>query len=414
MKVLVINSGSSSIKYKVFDCDDHDRVLVKGIVERIGLPNPVLKCNCDQMQSKNCHDIILCGGRNKIEIPDHVAALNLICKLLLDERCPIIKDLSEIAGVGHRVVHGGEYFSAPELITTDVIEKIRLCARLAPLHNPPAIRGIEAVSKAFPGVPQVAVFDTAFHHTIPQKAYMYGIAKELYTKHGIRKYGFHGISVQHAVERFAALTRRPRDASNLVVLHLGSGCSVTAVRGGRSVDTSMGFTPLEGLVMGTRSGDVDPGLLLYLLREGGMSVEALEQRLNRESGLLGLSRSTADARLLVEAAAAGDARADFALDVFAYRARKYIGAYLAVLGRVDAVVFTGGIGEHQPEIRRRIIDGLEPLGIGADPRRNAGATEGDASIGAPGGPIAVEVIAADEERVLAAEARRLMHTGSDK
>lgn len=323
-------------------------------------------------------------------------------------------EVEQIAAIAHRIVHAGAQ-PGPARLTPALRDVIERSVSFAPLHDTAALAGIAAAERLVaPSVPQFAVFDTSFHHDLPAVAAAYALPGDLIARFGVRRYGFHGISVQHAVERFAALTRRPRDASNLVVLHLGSGCSVTAVRGGRSVDTSMGFTPLEGLVMGTRSGDVDPGLLLYLLREGGLSVEALEQRLNRESGLLGLSRSTADARLLVEAAAAGDAHADFALDVFAYRARKYIGAYLAVLCRVDAVVFTGGIGEHQPEIRRRIIDGLEPLGIGVDPRRNAGATEGDASIGAPGGPIAVEVIAADEERVLAAEARRLMQTGSDK
>lgn len=321
-------------------------------------------------------------------------------------------EIGQIAAVSHRVVHAGPQ-PGPALLTPELRAAIERSASFAPLHDAAALAGIAAADRLVgPGVPQFAAFDTSFHHDLPAEAATYALPADLAAKYGLRRYGFHGISLQHVVARFAELCGRAPRETNLVVLHLGSGCSATAIRGGRSADTSMGFTPLEGLVMGTRSGDIDAGILLYLLREVRMGVDDLDRVLNRESGLLGLSGSSADVRALLEAEAAGDVRARLALDVFAYRIRKYIGAYFAVLGRVDAVVFTGGIGEHQPEIRARIVDGLAPLGVELDAAQNAAAVAGDAAIGARGARVSAYSIATDEERVLASEAKRLMNAGS--
>lgn len=402
MKILVLNSGSSSIKYKVFDCDNNYKVLVKGQVERIGLPNPVLKCTCDHARA-NCHEIIL-GRRSKIEVPDHVAAMSLICKLLLDERCPIIQDLSEIAGVGHRVVHGGEYFSESVVIDAQVLDRIRQCARLAPLHNPPAIRGIEAVTQAFPDAHQVAVFDTAFHSSIPKKAYLYGIPKELYTKHGIRKYGFHGISHQYISHRAAELLEKNIADTRIITCHLGNGSSITAVNAGKSVDTSMGLTPLGGVMMGTRSGDLDPYIPLFMIKELGMTAEEVERKLNKESGLEGIC-NFADVRDIERRAAEGDPDAELALDMFAYRVARYIGGYAMVMGGVDAIAFTGGIGEKDAEMRLRILRDAGHLGVEIDPELNARA---ERIISTSRSRVAVMVIPTDEELVIARDTARLI------
>jgi acetate kinase len=404
MKILVINSGSSSIKYKVFDCDGKtEKVLARGMVERIGLPNPQLKCTCDLSQNPNCNDIIL-GGRTKIEIPDHVAAMNLICKLLLDERCPVVSDLQEIVGIGHRVVHGGEYFSSSVVIDHENLDRIRQCARLAPLHNPPAIRGIEAVVKAFPAATQVAVFDTAFHSSIPKKAYLYGIPKELYTKHGIRKYGFHGISHQYISERAAEIMGRDIADTKIITCHLGNGSSITAVKGGKSVDTSMGLTPLGGVMMGTRSGDLDPYIPLFMIKELGMSADEVERTLNKQSGLEGIC-NFADVRDIEARAKDGDPDAELALEMFAYRVARYIGGYAMVMDGVDAIAFAGGIGERDPAMRQRILKHAGYLGVTLDPELNA---RGEVRISAPGSKVTVLVIPTDEEKVIARETARLV------
>lgn len=403
MKILVVNSGSSSIKYKVFDCSQGDKVLAKGIVERIGLPNPILRCSCESIQSSTCNDTIV-GGRTKLEVPDHLAAMGVICNLLLDPRCPIIKDLSEIAAVGHRVVHGGEYFSDSVIIDDEVFERIRECARLAPLHNPPAIRGIEAVTKAFPDAPQVAVFDTAFHSSIPKKAYLYGIPMELYTKHGIRKYGFHGISHQYISRRAAEILGKPVENTKIITCHLGNGSSITAVKGGKSVDTSMGLTPLGGVMMGTRSGDLDPYIPIFMIKELGMTADEVERKLNKESGLEGIC-NFADVRDIERRVSEGDPDAELALEMFAYRVARYVGGYAMVLDGVDAIAFAGGIGEKDPEMRLRILREAGYLGVKIDPELNA---RSERIISAPDSKVAVMVIPTDEELVIARDTHRLV------
>jgi acetate kinase len=408
MKILVLNSGSSSIKYKVFDCEQDDKVLAKGQVERIGLPNPILRCSCDLSKDPNCNDIIL-GGRGKLEIPDHTAAMGLICKLLLDERCPIIKDLSEIAGVGHRVVHGGEFFSESVVIDDEVKEKIHECARLAPLHNPPALRGIEAVSREFPNAVQVAVFDTAFHASIPKKAFLYGIPKELYTKHGIRKYGFHGTSHLYVSRRAAEILGKPIEDTKIITCHLGNGSSITAVRGGKSVDTSMGLTPLGGVMMGTRSGDLDPYIPIFMIKELGMTADEVERKLNKESGLEGIC-NFADVRDIERRVTEGDPDAELALEMFAYRVARYIGGYAMVLDGVDAIVFTGGIGEKDAEMRTRILRNAGYLGVKVDAQLNARA---ESNIASKDSRVAALVIPTDEEKVIARDTARLVEASQE-
>ena len=408
MKIVVLNSGSSSVKYKVFDCTEGDKVLAQGIVERIGLPNPMVRCSCECSTSRNCIDLIL-GGRDKLEVPDHTAAINLICKLLLDEHCPIIKDLSEIAGVGHRVVHGGEYFSESVVIDEEVTERIRECARLAPLHNPPALRGIEAVNKVFPDAVQVAVFDTAFHASIPKKAFLYGIPMELYTKHGIRKYGFHGTSHLYVSRRAAEILGKPLEDTKIITCHLGNGSSITAVRGGKSVDTSMGLTPLGGVMMGTRSGDLDPYIPLFMIKELGMTPDEVERKLNKESGLEGIC-NFADVRDIERRVREGDPDAELALDMFSYRVARYIGGYAMVLDGVDAIVFTGGIGEKDAEMRVRILRNAAFLGVRLDPELNARA---ETNVATKDSSVAVLVIPTDEEKVIARDTARLVEASQE-
>jgi len=308
----------------------------------------------------------------------------------------VLKDLDEIGAIGHRVVHGGEKISSSVAVDDGVISVIQEYCEFAPLHNPPNLAGLRAALDRFPGKPQVAVFDTVFHGSLPPKAYLYPIPYELYREHHVRRYGFHGTSHSYVSQRAAEmLGARPADC-NLVTLHLGNGCSAAAVRGGKSVDTTMGFTPLEGLMMGTRCGDIDPALIFFFIQELGMEPGAVNEMLNRQSGLLGLSGVANDMRHVLEAAQGGNERAELALEVFCYRVKKCIGAYHAVLGRLDAVVFTAGIGENSPEIRRRSCLGLEPLGICLDDAKNSSAVGQEVDISAEGSPIRVLVVPTDE------------------
>ena len=357
-RVLVLNCGSSSVRYKLFDGDD---VTAKGHVERIGED----------------------GG----EAADHLSAL----RDLLDRL-----DLSGLAAVGHRVVHGGERFTSATVITDKVVSAVEELVPLAPLHNPGALTGIRVARKLLPDVPQVAVFDTAFHQTLPEHAYTYAVPLEWRDEHRIRRYGFHGTSHAFVSGEAARLLGKPVEELDAIVLHLGNGASATAVRGGRSVDTSMGLTPLEGLVMGTRSGDLDPALHAHLHRQLGWSLEQIDQRLNRESGLKGLSGHN-DFRELERLCAEGDEHAQLAFDVYCYRIRKYVGAYYAVLGHVDAVVFTAGVGQHAPDVRAASLAGLERLGIAVDPARNEAPLHGPAVVSPEGAEVAVLVIPTNEE-----------------
>ncbi|MBS2537508.1 acetate kinase [Catenulispora sp. NF23] len=378
-QVLVLNSGSSSIKYRLIDMDDRAR-LADGTVERI--------------------------GESAGSVADHAAGMDVVLGALKGRL-----DRSRLAAVGHRVVHGGDRFRGPTLIDDEVCDAIRELIPLAPLHNPANLTLIEAARSAFPDTPQVAVFDTAFHQTLPDYAYTYAIPKEWRTDLGVRRYGFHGTSHQYVSRRAAAMLGREPEEVNMIVLHLGNGASVCAVREGKSVDTSMGMTPLEGLVMGTRSGDLDPAVSAYIARQSGQSAEQIDQTLNKASGLLALAGSN-DMRDVDTAAAKGEEAARLALDVYCYRIRKYIGAYLAALGRVDAVAFTAGIGENSATVRAGALLGLEHLGISVSPKRNAQESKQERYISPYWAQTAVLVVPTDEEIEIADQALQVLgHAG---
>lgn len=380
MNVLVLNCGSSSIKYKLFDMPAGN-VLAKGGLTRIG------EAGVDS-------------------VPDHRAAVARMIEELTDPVSGAIASVAEIDACGHRVVHGGEACSGSRLIDDDLVALIESFADLAPLHNPPNLTGIRELQRVLGDRPQVACFDTAFHQTIPEHAYRYALPESLYREHRIRRYGFHGTSHRYIAARAQAVLAVPREQADLITCHLGNGCSITAVKGGRSVDTSMGFTPLEGVMMGTRSGSFDPAVLLYLQGKG-CSGEALDRMVNKESGLLGVSGVSNDVRDLEAAAAGGNARAKLALAMFAYQVRKTIGAYLAVLGGCRAIVLTGGIGENAAAMRARILGGLDGLGIVLDSERNAAGETGERDVATPASPVRILVIPTDEERAIAEETFRV-------
>ncbi len=404
MKVLVLNSGSSSIKFKVFDADGGQEIRANGVAERIGLSGATVRY-CFRLRDGARYTSCFMRTPAKMDVPNHTAAIELICKLMMDPEAGIINSVDEIVGIGHRVVHGGERFVDSVLIDGSVKAGIEDCARLAPLHNPPALRGIEAAEENFPNTPQVAVFDTAFHHTMPQWAYLYGIPKRLYEDYGIRKYGFHGTSHKYVSEKGAEMLGRPAAETKIITCHLGNGSSITAVKGGKSVDTSMGLTPLGGVMMGTRSGDLDPYIPLFMIKELGMTVDEVERTLNRESGMEGICRH-ADVRDVEELVTQGDLDSELALNMFAYRIARYIGGYAMVMGGVDAIVFTGGIGEKDPLMRQRILKSAGYLGVKLDPEKN----ERNASdVSAPDAQVKALVIPTNEELVIARETLKIVH-----
>ncbi len=391
MKVAVINSGSSSIKYEVFDARDCT-VMAAGLIEKIGSAAGRLRqrrVRSDGTVDEQTHTKFLANHREAFE---------LMAEVNKSDR--IIKDDAELLGIGHRVVHGGETFREPVLIDASVIAAIRQLVPLAPLHNPSNLLGIEAARIRFPGVPQVAVFDTAFHQTMPPAAYRYAVPHELYEKHRVRKYGFHGSSHGYVAKEASKHLGVPLSDANLIILHLGNGASAAAIRGGRSIDTSLGMTPLEGLVMGTRCGDIDPSLPFYVMRETGRKPEEVEDLLNRESGLKGICGAS-DMREVLERAAKGNERAELAIEMFCYRIRKYIGAYVAVLGKLDAVVFTGGIGENAAVVRERACEGLKHLGIGIDTGKNRAVKGSVMEVQQEGLPVKVLVVRTNEELEIA-------------
>jgi acetate kinase len=360
MKILVLNSGSSSIKYQLFDM--HTRtVLASGIIEQIG-----------ERQSRLTHQTRSAQG-NMVEIiktaavADHLAGFQLIGDVLKDSGA--LRDTGELSGIGHRIVHGGEAFKAPTLINKAVIDTIRQLSPLAPLHNPANLLGVEVAMQRAPQVPHVAVFDTAFHQSLPEPAYRYAIPHDLYEAHHVRRYGFHGTSHGYVAKQAASMLDRPMDSLNLITLHLGNGASAAAIKEGRCLDTSMGMTPLEGLIMGTRCGDIDPAIIFYLKRKTGLTRDAVESLLNKDSGLKGIC-GIVDMREVIESAQSGDSRAKLAIEMVCYRIKKYIGAYYAVLGRLDALVFTAGIGEKSALIRAGACQGLSHLGLEVDPAKN--------------------------------------------
>lgn len=388
MKVLVINAGSSSVKYHLYNMPQPE-VLAHGVVERIGEKSSELS----HFFNGKTHTV-----QKKVE--DVGKAMEIILETLTGKDVGVIQDFSEIGAVGHRVVHGGEEFTYSVNIDEKVIASIEKFADLAPLHNPPNLAGIRAMQRRIPDAKQVACFDTAFHATIPKAAYMYALPYELYEKYGIRRYGFHGISHRYVARRAAARMDRGKYNINVITCHLGNGCSITAVKQGRSIDTSMGFTPLEGVPMGTRSGDLDPSILFYL-GDKGYDVKALKELCNKKSGLLGISGVSNDVRNLVELAGQGNSRAQLAIDIFCYRIKKYIGVYCAVLDTVDAVVFTGGIGENAMFLRQQICAGLTQLGIQLDEETNKTVVAKEAEISTKDSRVKVFVIPANEQVAIA-------------
>ena len=396
MKVLVLNCGSSSIKYKLFNMDTHT-VMVQGGVEKIGLPDSFL-----QIKLSN-------GEKVKIEqpMPEHTVGIQLILNSLVDKQIGCIASLEEIQAVGHRVVHGGEKFNKSVLITPEVKEMIVKCVELAPLHNPANLKGIEAIETALPGVPQVAVFDTAFHKTIPDEAYMYAIPYELYEKYAIRRYGFHGTSHRYVSARVCEYLGIDPNTTKVITAHIGNGGSCTAVLNGKSVDTSMGLTPLEGLMMGTRAGDMDLGAATYIMEKENLSTTEFSNLMNKKSGLLGVSGVSSDARDIENAVQAGNERADLARRIFIYRVKKYIGAYAAAMNGVDVIVFTGGIGENDAYIRAEVTKGLTYLGIDFDESKNAVRGE-EAILTTPESKVKVCIIPTDEEWMIASDTQALI------
>jgi acetate kinase len=388
MNILVVNAGSSSVKYHLYNMPQAE-VLARGVVEKIG-----------QEDSKFSH---LANGRTHVRqtrAENVEGAMELILQTLVRKDVGVLKSLSEIGGVGHRVVHGGEEFTGSVIIDGSVIASIEKFADLAPLHNPHNLAGIRAVQRRVPEVRQVACFDTAFHASIPRIAYMYALPYELYERYRIRRYGFHGISHRYVARRAAAIMGREKYDINAITCHLGNGCSITAVKQGRSFDTSMGFTPLEGVPMGTRSGDLDPAILFYL-GDKGYDINQLKMMCNKKSGLFGISGVSNDVRNLVELAEGGHDRAKLAIDVFCYRIKKYIGAYAAVLGVVDALVFTGGIGENAVFLRRQICTDLSQIGVELDQAANRAATAIETQISAEDSRIRVFVIPTNEQAAIA-------------
>lgn len=392
MKILVLNSGSSSIKYQLFLMPE-EKVIAKGLLERIGEKSSSLN-----HENEN--------GSRKIskKVKNHEDGLHLIAATLTDNKYGVISSLGEISAIGHRVVHGGEAFSASTKINQKVIRAIGKYSSLAPLHNPPNLAGIKAASRLMPGKAQAAVFDTAFHQTMPPRAYLYALPYELYSRHHVRRYGFHGTSHRYIAGRTAELLKKPSGKLNLITCHLGNGCSMAAVRNGVSVDTTLGLTPLEGLVMGTRPGDVDPGIIIFLGRQLGMKMAEINAMLNKKSGLLGISGVSNDIRDISKKAERGNKKAALALEIFSYRIKKYIGAYTAVLGRVDAVSFSGGIGENAFFLRSAICKDLQTLGIRLDERKNKSAAGREAFISSGKSAVKVLVVPTNEELMIARDA----------
>jgi acetate kinase len=400
MKILVINAGSSSIKYRLFDMVD-EAALAGGIIERIGEASGLLT-----------HKVYKSGAQapgisREREVEDHRRGMDIIIELLTAADTGVIAEASEIDAVGHRVVHGGETFKEPALIDDDVLVAVRDNVPLAPLHNPANLAGIEVARAVFPDTAQVAVFDTAFHQTLPMGAYVYALPGEFYRRHRIRRYGFHGTSHQYVANKAAELVRMELRYMNVITVHLGNGCSMAAVEGGRCIDTSMGMTPLEGLVMGTRSGDIDPAIIFHLNHELGMALPEINKLLNNESGLKAFT-GVNDMREVEKRMDQGDAAAALAFEVFTYRIKKYIGAYYAALGGVDAIVFTAGIGENSPRVRERVCKGLERLGITIDPDKNRASETGPREIQADGGEVRVMVIPTNEELEIARQTREVV------
>ena len=396
MKILVINCGSSSLKYQLIDMQNEE-VIAKGLAERIGIDGSVLK-----HQPKDSDKVTI-----ERPMPTHREALQTLVDALTDKNYGVIKDMGEITAVGHRVVHAGEKFAYSVVLNEDVMNALKECIDIAPLHNPPNIMGIEACRQIMPKVPMVGVFDTAFHQTMPKKAYIYAIPYEYYEKYKIRRYGFHGTSHKYVSERAAAMLGKPLEKLKIITCHLGNGASIAAVMNGKSVDTSMGFTPLEGLAMGTRSGNIDPAIIKFLAEKENISISKVDEILNKKSGVLGISGVSSDFRDIEEAAGSGNERARLSLDVYVHNVKKYIGAYAAVMNGVDAVVFTAGLGENSVSMRSNICKDMSYLGIELDEAKN-NVRGKEADLSKDGSKVKVLLVPTNEELMIARDTLNLV------
>lgn len=397
MIILVLNCGSSSVKYKLYDMASEE-VLAQGGVEKLGLPGSFLK-------------FVLPSGEKVVlerEMPEHNAAIEFILSILTSDNYGCIKSIDEIQAVGHRVVHGGEAFSSSVEITSEVIGKMVECIDLAPLHNPPNLKGIRAMSALIPGIRQVGVFDTAFHQTMPDYAYMYGLPYSLYKKYGIRRYGFHGTSHRYVSKRACEFLGVPYEDQKIITAHIGNGGSLAAIKNGKSIDTSMGLTPVEGLLMGTRCGDVDAGALSFIMDKEKLDAHGLSDLINKHSGVVGLSGISSDMRDIEDGIAEGDKRAILTMNVYDYRIKKYIGAYAAALGGLDILVFTGGVGENQWATRNEVCQNMEYMGIKFDTEINHGMRGKEMIISAPDSKVKVVVIPTDEEFLIACDTMEIL------
>ncbi len=398
MIILVLNCGSSSIKYQVFDLDKHCEKLAKGLVERIGLNDSILTL---KPGSGETYKIVT-------DIPDHTIGINMVMAALTDPKHGVIKKITDIKAVGHRVVNGGERYRDSVLIDNNVKKDIEACSDLAPLHNPANLKGILSVEKLIPGVPQVAVFDTSFHQSMPEYAYMYALPYEYYEKYKIRKYGYHGTSHKFVATKAAKLMGKSLNDLKIITCHLGNGASITAVKNGKSIDTSMGFTPVDGLIMGTRTGEIDPGVLIYIADKEHLNVTGVNNLINKKSGVAGISELSSDMRDLELAAANGNEKAELALEMYAYRVKKFIGSYMAILDGLDLLVFTGGVGENDFHMRKKICSGMENLGIIFDEEANNGVKGKDLVISKPGSKTTIMCITTDEEFVIAYDTKYIV------
>ena len=397
MKVLVLNCGSSSIKYKLYDMNGQ-KELASGGIEKIGLPDSFLKFTLSD------------GSKQVItqEIKEHTAGIELILKTLTDAKYGAIKSLDQIDAVGHRVVHGGDKFCSSVVINQEVINKIEECVDLAPLHNPANLKGIFAIQKILPKVPQVAVFDTSFHQTMPSYAYMYALSYDYYEKYGVRRYGFHGTSHRYVAKRGCEFLGLDLENSRIITAHIGNGGSITAIKNGKSIDTSMGMTPVEGLMMGSRSGSVDPGVLTYLMEKENLSTRQINDIINKKSGLVGVSGVSSDMRDIENAIEQGNERARLAMDMYFYYILKYISGYIAVLGGVDAIIFTGGVGENQPIMRKYVCDSLAFLGVDFNNELNDRIKGRETELTFPNSKVRVAVIPTNEELAIAIDTEELV------
>ena len=397
MKVLVLNSGSSSVKYQMID-PKKEECLAKGVVERIGMAGAMLT-----HKPKDREQVRLTG-----EILDHKVAIEYVMSILLSKNHGVIKDKNEISAVGHRVVHGGEAFSNSVMITSEVIKEIANCIEYAPLHNPANLKGIRATQAILPNIPEVAVFDTAFHQSMPMHAFIYGLPYVVYKRHGIRRYGFHGTSHLYVSDRAAKILKKPKDKLKIITCHLGNGSSIAAIKDGKSLDTSMGFTPLEGLLMGTRSGDLDPAVVLHIMNKEEMTMHEMNTMLNKHSGIQGLSGLSSDMREIEEVLDSNE-QALLSHQVFCYRLKKYIGAYCAAMNGADAIVFTGGIGENSSVVRRDTLNEMQFFGIELDSRKNNKRENGEKEIQGKNSKVKILIIPTNEELVIARDTMAIVN-----